>query len=200
MSNEWVEEVEFSPKEIHIHAPSSTIQCKIGRSWENVLYNPTVGANLMSTSYALAYVGNGPFAPTNRSLRLVPRSSMESLGVLHGVNIYHGNTIVALDFHVFNIQDFNILIGHPLEKLFIQTPSSGDLDRKLGRDTFSIPITRAKNSVADTLHHHKPPKKVISVSPFESPESSLEKDAKLFIEGEDDLGKTINLPQEEALT
>ena len=154
----------------------------------------------MSTSYALAYVGNGPFAPTNRSLRLVPRSSMESLGVLRGVNIYHGNTILALYFHVFNIQDFNILIGHPLEKLFIQTPSSGDLDIKLGRDTFSIPITRAKNSVADTLPHHEPPKEVMSVSPFVSPESSLEKDAKLFIEEEDDLGETIDLPQEEAPT
>jgi len=32
MSNEWVEEAEFSPKEIQIHAPSSTIQCKISRS------------------------------------------------------------------------------------------------------------------------------------------------------------------------
>ena len=40
----------------------------------------------------------------------------------------------------------------------------------------------------------------MSVSPFESPESSLEKDVKLFIEEEDDLGETIKLPQEEALT
>ena len=38
------------------------------------------------------------------------------------------------------------------------------------------------------------------VSLFESPELSLEKDAKLFIEGEDDLGETIDLPQEEAPT
>ena len=38
------------------------------------------------------------------------------------------------------------------------------------------------------------------VSLFESPESSLEKDAKLFIEGEDDLGETIDRPQEEAPT
>ena len=39
----------------------------------------------------------------------------------------------------------------------------------------------------------------MSVSPFESPESSLQKDAKLFIEEEDDLGETIDLPKEEAL-
>ena len=37
------------------------------------------------------------------------------------------------------------------------------------------------------------------VLPFESPESALEKDAKLFLEEEDDLGETIDLPKEEAL-
>ena len=36
------------------------------------------------------------------------------------------------------------------------------------------------------------------VSPFESPESSVEKDAKLFIQEENDLGETIELPKEEA--
>ena len=35
------------------------------------------------------------------------------------------------------------------------------------------------------------------VSPFESPKSALEKDAKLFIEEEDDLGETIDLSKEE---
>jgi hypothetical protein len=39
----------------------------------------------------------------------------------------------------------------------------------------------------------------MSVAPFESPESSLEKDTQLFIE-EDDLGETIKLPKEEVPT
>ena len=38
----------------------------------------------------------------------------------------------------------------------------------------------------------------MSVSPFESPESSLEKDVKLFIEEQDELDETIELPKEEA--
>ena len=38
----------------------------------------------------------------------------------------------------------------------------------------------------------------MSVLPFDSLESSLEKDAKLFVEEEDDLGEMIDLPQEEA--
>ena len=92
------------------------------------------------------------------------------------------------------------MIGHPLEKLFLDPPKIGDLDVKLGRDTFSIPITRAKNSVVDTLTYHELPKEVMLVSPFESPKSSIEKDTKLFIEEEDDLGETIDLPQEEAST
>jgi hypothetical protein len=40
----------------------------------------------------------------------------------------------------------------------------------------------------------------MSVTPFDSPESSLEKVTKFFIEDTDDLGETINLPKEEVLT
>ena len=40
----------------------------------------------------------------------------------------------------------------------------------------------------------------MSVSPFEFLESSLKKDAKLFTEEVDNLGETINLPQEEGPT
>jgi len=38
----------------------------------------------------------------------------------------------------------------------------------------------------------------MSVLPFQSPRSSLENDAKLFVEEEDDLGETIDLPREKA--
>jgi hypothetical protein len=40
----------------------------------------------------------------------------------------------------------------------------------------------------------------MSVAPFDSPESSLEKDTKFFIEDKDDLGETIDLPKEEVVT
>ena len=102
MSSEWVE-AELSSEEIQIHIPSSTIQNKVGRSLERVLYNPMVGANLMSSSYAHAYLGNQPLAPTNKTLRLAPRSSLESKGVLHGIQLHLDSTVLALDFHVFDI-------------------------------------------------------------------------------------------------
>ena len=65
---------------------------------------------------------------------------------------------MVLDFHIFDTQYFDIMIGHPLEKLFTEPPKKGELDVKLGRDTFAIPITQAKNSVADTLPYHELPK------------------------------------------
>jgi hypothetical protein len=70
------------------------------------------------------------------------------------------------------------MIGHPLEKLIVEPPSSGALDVKLGRDTFTIPITQAKNSMVESLPHLDLPKEVMLVLPFDSPKSSLEKDAK----------------------
>jgi hypothetical protein len=40
----------------------------------------------------------------------------------------------------------------------------------------------------------------MSVTPFDSPESSLEKDTRFFIEDKDDLGETIDLPKEKVST
>ena len=53
--------------------------------------------------------------------------------------------------------------------------------------------------MAESLPHLDLPKEVMPVLPFDSPKSFLEKDAKLFVEEEDDLGETIDLPKEEVL-
>jgi hypothetical protein len=54
--------------------------------------------------------------------------------------------------------------------------------------------------VAKSFPYPYLPKEVMLVLPFDSPKSSLEKDAKLFIEEEDDLGETIDLPMKEVPT
>ena len=90
----------------------------------------------MSVTFASTYFGNEPLALTNKSLWVAPCSSLEGRGILHNIIVHHDNVEMTLDFHVFDIQDFNIMIGHPLEKLFIELPTSGDLDIKLGRETF----------------------------------------------------------------
>ena len=61
-------------------------------------------------------------------------------------------------------------------------------------------MAQVKNLLAEPLPSYDLPMEVMSVYPFESPKSSLEKDAKLFIEEEDDLVETLDLPKEEVLT
>ena len=198
MSSEWVDKEELSSEEIQIRAASLPIRCKIQGNWVDMLYNPTVGANLMSISFALTCLGKEPHAPIVKSFRITHQSSLKGHGILHSITLDQDNVEMVLDFHIFDITYFDILIGHPLEKLFSNPPKIGDLDIKLGRHVFTIPITQAKNLVVESLPYPNLPKEVMSVLPFESPESSLEKDARLFIEEEDDLGETIDLPQEKA--
>ena len=68
----------------------------------------------MSASFSRTRLGDKPRAPTVKSLRTAPRSILKGLKILHNITIHHGNVEMALDFHVFDIQDFDIMIGHPL--------------------------------------------------------------------------------------
>ena len=57
---------------------------------------------------------------------------MEGIGILHDVLVWYDKTELALDFHIFEVQDFDILIGHPIEKMFQNVSSLGTLDVTLG--------------------------------------------------------------------
>ena len=69
----------------------------------DVLYNPSVGANLMSVAFVSAYLGEKSMAPIVKSLRISPRTSLKGLGILHDTTLHHRDIEVALDFHVFEI-------------------------------------------------------------------------------------------------
>ena len=69
----------------------------------DALYNLSVGANLMSAAFAYAYLGEKSQAPTIKSLRTSPRTSLKGLGILHDTILHRRDIEVALDFHVFKI-------------------------------------------------------------------------------------------------
>ena len=196
MSSEWVEEGELSPEPLQIISPSMNIRCFIQGTLEEVLYNPTVGANIMSASYALMHLENS-LVPTEKTLRNAPGSILVGVGIVHDVLVRHDDFEVALDFHIFDVYDFDILIGHPIEKLFLEAPLLGTIDFKLGRETFSLPISRVKNSPAELLPQPEPVEEVMVIFHFEPSESSLEQDAELFIQEEDDSGETLDIPTDE---
>ena len=124
MSSEWVDKGELSAREIQIHAPSLLIRCKIQGNCVDMLYNPTVGANRMSNSFALTSLGKEPRTPTVKSFRVTPQSSLKGL--------HHGNVKMALNFHIFDILDFDILIGHPPRKTLLGPTKNRGYRHKVG--------------------------------------------------------------------
>jgi len=89
------------------------------------------------------------------------------------------------------------LIGHPIEKLLTDAPTQGKIDVHLGKDTFSVQIARAANSMADPSLKDEPIEEVKGVFPVDSPESLLEKDAEKFIEDDDDSIEPVELSEYE---
>ena len=94
--------------------------------------------------------------------------------------VWHVKTEIALDFHVFEVQDFDILIGHPVEKLFLDVSTLGKLEVSLGGRSYTLPIGQTKNSLAEPAPQEEEPfKKVLAIMPVNSSKPSLEQDAEL---------------------
>jgi hypothetical protein len=111
------------------------------------------------------------------------------------MSIRHEDINVILDHHIFYVQDFDLLIGHPIEKLLMDAPTQGKNDVRLGKETISVQIARATNSMIEPSIDSEPIEQVKGILLVDSPESLLEKDAEKFIEEEDDSAGPIHLSE-----
>ena len=55
----------------------------------DMLYNPSVGANLMSIAFTSAYLGEKSLPPIVMYLRSSQRTSLIGLGILHDTILHH---------------------------------------------------------------------------------------------------------------
>ena len=67
LNSEWVQEGETSPEIIQFHALSLAIPCLIEGTTDLALYSPTVGVNIISTSFASDHLGEKHVTPTIKS-------------------------------------------------------------------------------------------------------------------------------------
>ena len=102
---------------------------------------------------------------------------MEGIGILHDMPVWYDKTVVALDFHIFEVRNFNILIGHSVEKMFQNISPLGTLDVTLGGKDISLPILRSKDSKTEPTPQEETVDEVEAILPVETPESSLENNA-----------------------
>ena len=194
MINEWLKEGELSLKPIQINSPSSSLHCCIKNQETDVLYNPTIRANLILDEFLLAFIGDQILTLTERKLKRPVGSHMSSYGVIKNVSLRHDDIKVVLDFHVFEDLNFDFLIGYPIKAHLKNVPDSGTLNIKIRKESHFVPITRSSSHATKKFPAIEPLEEVLAVSVFDSPESALERDAKYFDEREDIEDETLELP------
>ena len=87
----------------------------------------------MSEFLAKNLLGNMPLVPTNKLFKSSSGLIFECCGIARAVPIKIDKTEVHLDFYIFAILEFDLLIGYPLEKLFQENFSHGSLNEDFGR-------------------------------------------------------------------
>lgn len=140
------------------------------------------------------WLGDRPLVPTIKTFQISTNPTTEGLGIISEVPIRYNSVEVILDFHLFDISDFDILIGHPIEKL-LNVPETGVLNLKVGKIVTSVPVLQSTNSLTEPLPVPEPIEEVMAISPFEAPESNLDESIEEFNEGVDESGETIDLPK-----
>jgi hypothetical protein len=110
-------EVKRSSEAIQILLPSSTIPCSLRGTFVEALHNPTVETNIMSEFLMKTLLGKIPLVSTNKLFKSPSGLIFECCGIARAVPIRIDETEVHLDFHIYAILEFDLLICYPLENL-----------------------------------------------------------------------------------
>jgi hypothetical protein len=109
--------------------------------------------------------GNVPLRPSDKLLRSCSSGHILGCrGVASVVPLTIDRIEVNLDFHIFDIFDFDLLLGSSLEKLLYS--SQGSLDEKLWETASAFATSCLENSMAKPLPKQKPIEKMMHASPF----------------------------------
>jgi hypothetical protein len=99
---------------------------------------------------------------------------MDRIGILRQIPITCSGVQFVLDFHVFDIENFDLMIGFPIEKFLMEIPTQGRLDFRVGKEVLSVKINASKHAVTDTPTDLEWIKEVNAIIPGEFPESFVE--------------------------
>jgi hypothetical protein len=156
LSDEWLEESELSPEIIRLDSPSIIIRYQLNKAPFDTFYNPLVDVNIMSILFVQDFLKDMPLDPTSKLLKSLLGRIVPSSGILCALPILVNDTQVLLNFYIFDGEQFNVLIGQPIERL-IQEGQTRKLNIKLGKNIeLSMPITHSLNTRIEPLPKSDP--------------------------------------------
>jgi hypothetical protein len=169
LKEEWSEEVRRYFEVIQISSPSTTICCSIRRSAIEALQNPTAKACIMSEFLTDTFIGRMPLVLTDRLFKSPLGLIFECRGIARAVSIKIDKIKVQLDFHIYPILNFDLLIGQPLEKFLEKKSSQWSLNNEFKKTAFTTPISYPEIPMAKHHPGHDLLVEVKFISPFVSP-------------------------------
>jgi hypothetical protein len=110
-------------EEIRVSSISTTIHYSMRGNTVDAVHNPTAGSCIIQKVLLDTLVGDMPLTPTDIYFLFPCR------GIARDVPIIINEIEVCLDFHIYDIIDFDLLIGLPLDEV-LDKPQ-GSLDHKL---------------------------------------------------------------------
>jgi hypothetical protein len=135
---DWSKEARRTSEAIQISPTSMTIPCSIEGINVDALYDPTAMDYIIPECLMDTLMGNKPLTLTDTYFRSPLVLYFECRGIARDVPITIDKIEACLDFHIFDILDFDLLLGSPLEKLL--TSYQGSL-AELHRETASATTT-----------------------------------------------------------
>ena len=178
--------VELSSEVLRIGSPPSSLPCTIKGTQVHALYSPTVGANIISSECAFCHLRDELLVQTDKTFKTSSGEILEAYGTLQNVSIRHEDVEVILDFHIFDIQDIDLLVRKPIEKFLTNALTQNKLDVHPGKETISVQIAKATNSMTEPSLDSEPIEEVKGILLIDSPKSLLEKDVEEFIKEDDE--------------
>ena len=97
--------------------------CPLRGTVVEAMYNPIVGTSIMSEFLVKNVLGNMLLVPTNKLFKSPLGLFFVCCGIARAVPITIKKIEVFIDFHIFAILEFELLIGHPLDNIFQEKPS-----------------------------------------------------------------------------
>jgi hypothetical protein len=132
-SKEWLLEVKHSSKAIRILSPSTTMPCSLRGTNIEALYNPIVRTSIMSEFIVKNILGNMPLVPTNKLFKSPLGLIFECCGIVRDVPIEINEIEVHVDFRIYAILDFDLLIGYPSKFFSKRNLLMGTLVKNVGK-------------------------------------------------------------------
>jgi len=195
MKEDWSDGEKCFSEAIWISSPSTITPFSIRGTTVGAHINPIMEVNILPRHLAYTLLGNVMLRPFDTLLKSCPSGHiLKCRGVASVVPLIIDKIEINLDFHIFDILDFDLLLCFSVEKLLA---SQGSLDVALRKTASAIATSCLENSVAKHFPEPNPLKEMMHESPFIPSESILSGVAKSATSEEYDSEVTLHFCEDE---